>query len=136
MALRFGTDGVRAEALTQLTPEFVRALGTAPRLARSAATRSIVGRDTRESGPVLQRAFAEGCASQSVSTVRDIGVVPTPAVAWLCGADDLPGAMLSASHNPWQDNGVKLFAAGVAESCATPIRTRCRRLLDGRFGRI
>ncbi len=42
----------------------------------------------------------------------DVGVVPTPAVAWLCAADGLPGAMLSASHNPWQDNGVKLFAAG------------------------
>ncbi len=108
--LRFGTDGVRAEALTQLTPAFVRTLGSAASrvLARSEI---IVGRDTRESGPELQRAFAEGCAAQGV-LVRDLGVVPTPAVAWLCAADGLPGAMLSASHNPWQDNGVKLFAAG------------------------
>ncbi len=108
--LQFGTDGVRAEALTQLTPAFVRTLG-------SAASRVlegdmiIVGRDTRESGPELQRAFAEGCAREGVA-VRDIGVVPTPAVAWLCAADGLPGAMLSASHNPWKDNGVKLFSAG------------------------
>lgn len=110
MALGFGTDGVRAEALTQLTPAFVRALGTAASRALARDT-ILVGRDTRESGPELQRAFAEGCAAVGV-TVRDLGVVPTPAVAWLCGADGLAGAMLSASHNPWQDNGVKLFAAG------------------------
>lgn len=110
MALRFGTDGVRAEALTTLTPAFVRALGTAASRTLGGDT-IIVGRDTRESGPELQQAFSEGCGAVGV-TVRDLGVVPTPAVAWLCGADGLPGAMLSASHNQWQDNGVKLFAAG------------------------
>jgi len=108
--LRFGTDGVRAEALTQLTPEFARALGSAASRVLG-GTEIAVGRDTRESGPELQRAFAEGCASHGV-TVRDLGVVPTPAVAWICAADDIPGAMLSASHNPWQDNGIKLFSAG------------------------
>ncbi len=110
MALRFGTDGVRAEALTQLTLDFARALGAA-----SARTLDgdilVVGRDTRESGPALQGAFAEGAASEGVE-IRDLGVVPTPAVAWICKADSLPGAMLSASHNPWQDNGIKLFSAG------------------------
>ncbi len=110
MKLRFGTDGVRAEALTQLTPDFVRALGAAAARTLEGDT-IIVGRDTRESGPELQRAFAEGAASEGVA-IRDLGVVPTPAVAWVCGADDLPGAMLSASHNPWQDNGIKLFSAG------------------------
>ncbi len=110
MKLRFGTDGVRAEALTQLTPDFVRALGAAAARTLEGDT-IIVGRDTRESGPELQRAFAEGAASEGVA-IRDLGVVPTPAVAWICGADDLPGAMLSASHNPWQDNGIKLFSAG------------------------
>ncbi|MDW3176365.1 MAG: phosphoglucosamine mutase [Acidimicrobiia bacterium] len=108
--LQFGTDGVRAEALTQLTPAFVLTLGSAASRVLEGDT-IIVGRDTRESGPELQRAFTEGCAREGV-TVRDIGVVPTPAVAWLCAADGLPGAMLSASHNPWQDNGVKLFSAG------------------------
>jgi len=107
--LGFGTDGVRGEALTQLTPTFVRTLGSAASRVLLGDT-IIVGRDTRESGPELQRAFAQGCAAEGV-TVRDLGVVPTPAVAWLCAADDLPGAMLSASHNPWQDNGVKLFAS-------------------------
>ncbi len=110
MALRFGTDGVRAEALTQLTTEFARSLGAAS--ARILGGEEIVvGRDTRESGPELLRAFAEGVASEGV-TIRDLGVVPTPAVAWICKADDVAGAMLSASHNPWQDNGIKLFAAG------------------------
>ncbi len=110
MALRFGTDGVRAEALTQLTLEFARALGAASARTLTGDT-IIIGRDTRESGPALQQAFSEGAASEGVS-VRDLGVVPTPAVAWLCKADGLPGAMLSASHNPWQDNGIKLFSAG------------------------
>jgi phosphoglucosamine mutase len=108
--IQFGTDGVRAEALTQLTPAFVRTLGAAAsRVLKGDSI--IVGRDTRESGPELQHAFAQGCAAVGVAVV-DLGVVPTPAVAWLCAADGLPGAMLSASHNPWQDNGVKLFAAG------------------------
>ena len=108
--LRFGTDGVRAEALTQLTVEFARALGAASARTLTGDT-IVIGRDTRESGPALQQAFAEGAASEGV-TVRDLGVVPTPAVAWICKADNLPGAMLSASHNPWQDNGIKLFSAG------------------------
>ena len=110
MALRFGTDGVRAEALTVLTTDYVRALGAvaAGVLGRDAM---LVGRDTRESGPALRDAFAQGCASVGVSVI-DLGVVPTPAVAHLSAVDDLPGAMISASHNPWQDNGIKLFAAG------------------------
>lgn len=110
MALRFGTDGVRAEALTQLTTDFARSLGAAS--ARTLGSGQIVvGRDTRESGPELLRAFAQGVASAG-ATVRDLGVVPTPAVAWICRADGVAGAMLSASHNPWQDNGIKLFGAG------------------------
>lgn len=110
MALRFGTDGVRAPALTVLTPEYVRALGAVA--ARVLGGPSLlIGRDTRESGPQLQDAFAQGCATEGVSVI-DLGVVPTPAVAHLSAVDQLPGAMLSASHNPWQDNGVKLFAPG------------------------
>lgn len=110
MRLQFGTDGVRAEAFTQLTVEFARALGAASARTLDGET-IVIGRDTRESGPVLQQAFAEGAAGEGVA-IRDLGVVPTPAVAWICNADNLPGAMLSASHNPWQDNGIKLFSAG------------------------
>ena len=85
MSLTFGTDGVRAEALTQLTPDFARALGASA--ARILGGESIViGRDTRESGPELQRAFSEGAASEDCAII-DLGVVPTPAVAWVCAAD-------------------------------------------------
>lgn len=110
MALRFGTDGVRAEAFTVLTTEYVRALGAAAAAVMEGDT-FLVGRDTRESGPELLQAFAQGCASQGVDVV-DLGVVPTPAVAHMSSLLGQPGAMLSASHNRWQDNGVKLFSAG------------------------
>ena len=110
MALRFGTDGVRAEAFTVLTTEYVRALGAAAAEVLDGES-FLVGRDTRESGPELLRAFAQGCASKGVSVV-DLGVVPTPAVAHMSSVLGVPAAMLSASHNPWQDNGIKLFSAG------------------------
>ena len=110
MALRFGTDGVRAEAFTVLTTQYVRALGAAAASVIGGES-FLVGRDTRESGPELLRAFAQGCASRGVSVV-DLGVVPTPAVAHMSSTLAIPAAMLSASHNPWQDNGVKLFSSG------------------------
>lgn len=110
MALRFGTDGVRGEAVAVLTEEYVRAVGAAAAQVLGGDV-IVVGRDTRESGPVLQRAFAEGCAHAGMAVI-DLGVAPTPAVAWLSHADDVPGAVLSASHNPWSDNGIKLFALG------------------------
>src|ERR1700690_3918590 len=71
----------------------------------------LVGRDTRRSGPLLQAALSAGLASEGADVV-DLGVLPTPGVAWLCAARDLPGAVISASHNPFTDNGVKLFAPG------------------------
>ena len=110
MALRFGTDGVRAEAFTQLTTEYARALGAAAARVLDGDS-MLIGRDTRESGPALQRAFAQGCALEGVAVV-DLGIVPTPAVAHMSTVEGVPGAMLSASHNPWRDNGIKLFAAG------------------------
>lgn len=110
MALRFGTDGVRAEAFTVLTTGYVRALGAAAARFLDGDT-FLIGRDTRESGPQLQRAFAQGCALYGVTAI-DLGVTPTPAVAYESARLHFPGAMLSASHNPWHDNGVKLFAPG------------------------
>ena len=79
MALRFGTDGVRAEALTVLTPQYVRALGAAAAKVHDGDA-FLVGRDSRESGPELQRALAQGFRSRGVSVI-DLGMVPTPAVA-------------------------------------------------------
>ena len=73
--------------------------------------RIIVGRDTRLSGEMLEAAFAAGAASVGAE-VSLIGVVPTPAVAWLtCAEGASAGAMISASHNPYHDNGIKLFDA-------------------------
>lgn len=107
---RFGTDGVRGLAIEEISPEFVMALGRA--VGRVLAPeRLFVGRDTRESGPVLQAAFAAGVAAEGVDVV-DLGVLPTPAVAMFAARHDAPGGVITASHNPYTDNGVKVFAAG------------------------
>jgi phosphoglucosamine mutase len=110
MTLQFGTDGVRGVANVELTPELVLALGRAG--ARVLGNdRWVVGRDTRQSGPLLQAAVAAGLAAEG-AVVVDLGVVPTPAVAHRSAVDDVPGVVLSASHNAFGDNGVKFFAAG------------------------
>ena len=110
MSLRFGTDGVRARAFDPLSEEYLRALGAAAARVLD-GDRLAVGRDSRESGPALQHAFAQGCTAEGV-TVVDLGLAPTPAVAWWSRVESLPAAVLSASHNPWHDNGVKLFEPG------------------------
>ncbi|HET7856287.1 MAG TPA: phosphoglucosamine mutase [Gaiellaceae bacterium] len=100
----FGTDGVRGVVGEGLTTDLVERLGRASAL-WSGRGRVFVGRDTRASGVELEEAFAEGVASSGGSAVL-AGVLPTPAVALL--ALDL-GAVISASHNPPEYNGVKLF---------------------------
>ena len=110
MTLRFGTDGVRGAANVELTPELVLALGRAAARVLP-GTRFLIGRDTRQSGPMLEGAFAAGLAAEGVDVER-LGVVPTPAVAWRSAVEQVPAAVVSASHNPFGDNGVKLFAAG------------------------
>ncbi len=110
MGLRFGTDGVRGVANTELTPELALALG------RAAAEvipgdRVVVGRDTRRSGLLIESALAAGYASAGVEVER-LGVVPTPAVAYVAQREGVPGVMISASHNPFPDNGIKLFGPG------------------------
>ena len=110
MTLRFGTDGVRGVANAELTPELVTALGrAAARTLR--ADRFVVGRDTRQSGPMLEAALVAGLTAEGAG-VALLGVVPTPAVAWAAAHLDVAGAVISASHNPYTDNGVKLFAPG------------------------
>jgi phosphoglucosamine mutase len=71
----------------------------------------LVGRDTRESGPALEQALIDGLRAAGAEPLR-VGVLPTPALAFLSGRDGAPAAMLTASHNPYRDNGVKIFAAG------------------------
>ena len=108
--LSFGTDGVRGVANQDLTPELALALGRASaRVLGGDAV--VIGRDTRRSGPMLEAALAAGYASEGVA-VTLLGVVPTPTVAHAAAALGVPGAMISASHNPFADNGIKLFAAG------------------------
>jgi phosphoglucosamine mutase len=108
--LKFGTDGVRGVANAELTPELALALGRAAARVLG-GDRFAVGRDTRRSGPMLEAALAAGLASEGAE-VTLLGVVPTPEVAWWSAAESAPAAMVSASHNPFPDNGIKLFAAG------------------------
>jgi len=113
----FGTDGVRGVANAEpLTPELAYRLGrvTAPYLAERAGGAGrpavLVGRDTRLSGPLLEQAFVAGVLSTGVDAWV-AGVLPTPGVATLTrllGASG--GVVLSASHNPFEDNGIKLFS--------------------------
>lgn len=110
MSLRFGTDGVRGVALTELTTEFAASLGRAAARALGGG-RWLVGRDPRESGAVLEQAVAAGLTAGGADVVS-VGVVPTPMLAWLSQVHGCPAAMVTASHNPWHDNGVKVFAAG------------------------
>jgi phosphoglucosamine mutase len=105
---RFGTDGVRGVANEDLTPELALALGRAAARVL-AAPAFVVGRDTRRSGPLLQAAFSAGLAAEGADVV-DLGVLPTPGVAAVAEARGVPGAVISASHNPFGDNGIKLFS--------------------------
>ena len=106
----FGTDGIRGVANAELTPEVVLALGRAA--ARTlGGGRFLVGRDTRRSGSLLFAALAAGLTAEGADVV-DLGVLPTPGLAFESATLGLPGAMISASHNPYADNGVKFFSAG------------------------
>ena len=108
--MQFGTDGVRGRANTDLTASFALDLGrAAAKVLR--ASEAVVGGDSRLSTPMLEAAFVAGLASEGVEVHR-LGVTPTPAVAFEAARLDAMGAMISASHNPYHDNGIKLFAVG------------------------
>jgi phosphoglucosamine mutase len=117
MGRLFGTDGVRGRANADLTPELALsvAVAAAHTLAEQDLGRApvaVVGRDPRASGEMLEAAVVAGLASAGATVIR-LGVLPTPGVAYLVNEvqADL-GVMISASHNPMPDNGIKLFAAG------------------------
>ena len=118
----FGTDGVRGVANGELTAELTLDLSVAAAhvLAEAGAfrhadghrPRAVVGRDTRISGQFLEAAVVAGLASAGVDVLL-LGVLPTPGVAYLTGALDADlGVMISASHNPMPDNGIKFLARG------------------------
>ncbi len=108
----FGTDGVRGVANERLTPAFAFDLGRAAGrwLLESGETpRAVLGRDTRRSGPMLGAALASGLCSVGVDVVA-LGVVPTGAVSFVARTGEFGlGAVISASHNPAPDNGIKLM---------------------------
>jgi phosphoglucosamine mutase len=117
MGRLFGTDGVRGLANADLTPELAMAIAKAAAHVLAERDHShpplaVVGRDPRASSEMLEAAVVAGLASAGANVLR-VDVLPTPGVAFLTGETraDL-GVMLSASHNPMPDNGIKLFAAG------------------------
>ncbi len=116
MGRLFGTDGVRGKAgRAPLDSATVRRLGAALVRAlpgRPAGHRLLVGRDTRESGEGIERDLADGIRSQGAA-LTSAGVIPTPAIAFLTREKGFDaGLVISASHNPFEDNGIKVFSGG------------------------
>lgn len=120
--MKFGTDGVRGVANTELTAGFALNLGRAAaqvlsRLDTSSSVASepvdvvVIGGDTRESTPMLRAALGAGFAAEGVDVI-DLGTATTPMVAFEAQRLGVMGAVVSASHNPYGDNGIKLFAPG------------------------
>ncbi len=106
----FGTDGVRGVANRDLTPELALALArAAAEVLVTPGETVIIGRDTRESGPMLEGALAAGFASAGADVLL-AGIIPTPAISFLIKDEHAAlGAVISASHNPPTDNGIKFF---------------------------
>jgi len=144
----FGTDGVRGVAGHDLTARLALDLAVAavPVLAPAAGRRpvAVIGRDSRASGDFLEAAVVAGLASSGVDVLR-LGVIPTPGVAYLTGALEADfGVVLSASHNPAQDNGIKFFGRGgvkLPDETEDEIEARLRTAQDQpagsqEFGRV
>jgi phosphoglucosamine mutase len=135
MGRLFGTDGVRGLANAELTPELAVSVAVAAahvlveEIHSARRPVAVVGRDPRASGEMLEAATVAGLLSAGADVLR-VGVLPTPAVAHLVahtGAD--LGVVLSASHNPMPDNGIKLFAAR-GEKLPDAIEERVEHLID------
>ncbi|MGF7184331.1 phosphoglucosamine mutase [Desulfitispora alkaliphila] len=113
MGKLFGTDGVRGVANSELTPEMAFQLGKAGAQVLKKDTENpaiIIGRDTRISGGMLEAALTAGICSVGVDVIS-VGVIPTPGIAYLTRTHQvMGGVMVSASHNPVADNGIKFFA--------------------------
>jgi len=145
----FGTDGVRGVAGCDLTARLALDLSVAaaavlgPSGGVSAAGRpvALVGRDPRASGEFLEAAVVAGLASAGVDVLR-LGVIPTPGVAYLTGALDATfGVVISASHNPARDNGIKFFGRGgvkLTDAVEDDIEARLSAAEPGarEFGRV
>jgi len=113
MAKLFGTDGIRGQANSWLSPELAQGIGRAAAfcLGGESGGTILIGRDPRLSGAMLEGALASGIASAGLN-VRLAGIVTTPALAWLTkNTGAIAGAMISASHNPMEDNGIKFVSS-------------------------
>lgn len=132
MGKYFGTDGVRGVANRELTPELAYKIGRCGGFVlagQAEKPKVVIGLDTRISGPMLEASLIAGLLSIGASVVR-IGVVSTPAVAYLTrvlGAD--AGVMISASHNPVEDNGIKFFG-GDGFKLSDETENEIERLMD------
>ena len=136
MGTYFGTDGVRGVANADLTPELAFAIGRAGAalIARDQPMDRpiVVGRDTRLSGPMLEGAIVAGITSTGRNVVQ-VGVVPTPAVASITThIDAAAGIMISASHNPIEDNGIKFFGAD-GFKLSDAVESEIEELIDASF---
>lgn len=132
----FGTDGVRGPFGTYpITPDFALKLGWAAgrALSRSGTSTVVIGKDTRLSGYVLESALEAGLASAGIHVLL-LGPVPTPAVAHLTRAFHADaGIVISASHNPFEDNGIKFFGADgkkLPDALEAAIEDEMDRLLE------
>jgi len=108
--LKFGTDGVRGEFGTELTTSYVAALARAAAKVLQCKL-VVIGRDTRESGPALETAISQSLSSLGIE-VHLMGVAPTPAIAFAAVSSEAVSFAITASHNPYTDNGVKIFGRG------------------------
>jgi len=140
MGKYFGTDGVRGVANSKLTPELVFRLGRSggfvlTRSKQGKRPKIVIGRDTRISGEMLEAALIAGLLSIGADVVR-LGIISTPGVAYLTktrGAD--AGVMISASHNPVEDNGIKFFG-GDGFKLSDEMEAEIEALLDSDEDRI
>ncbi|HPF42388.1 MAG TPA: phosphoglucosamine mutase [Bacillota bacterium] len=105
----FGTDGIRGKSYEFLDENLARAIGRSLHVLKKSDV--IVARDTRESGQMLSQALIEGALEAGFDTI-DIGVMPTPALCHISRTREAIGVMITASHNPYQDNGIKIFVSG------------------------
>ena len=132
----FGTDGIRGVANRELTPDLALALARAAGLVLvSDGGEVVIGRDTRLSGQMLEAALIAGLCSAGAD-VRLAGIIPTPGVAWLTVDQQASaGAMISASHNPVADNGIKFFSdEGLKTSSEVELAIEdCMRSFEGRL---
>ena len=150
MSRLFGTDGVRGLANVDITAELALQMSVAaaqvlggPARAKGRKPKAVVGRDPRASGEFLSAAVVAGLASAG-GDVHNVGVLPTPAVAFLTGDMDAHfGVMLSASHNAMPDNGIKFFAEGghklpdaVEDEIEAQIGQRWERPVGAEVGRV